>query len=705
MPTALENVFYEQNTVRSDVACLFEYNMNALIDGVSVSNVTVDNTYTSDAAYRAQISHTNFQTDPHGSTIAYPADGPIPFKKLFPLDSVVEPYRPSSCGIKYSIPGIGDNMSVGTGGDKLVKFNSILYPSTSPRLYYPGISTTYKYWVGAKNKNIALKVTYKHDLASWAASGKKGSIPTGNKNAIANKIVVKFEKYHSKPITGWAIITKSDGTVLPNVALPFGDYGSGWNGEIILYYNGTTWSKTEPSSYTNTQEIKSIQINAWVPQGITPSADIGVIEISARWVKDLSSDIESISLSQNSSDQSSVLPVGNAMANSIQLSMANRTQVISEFRTKVYDRNITSFNPSLTYLAKGVKVTPYFKIYHSNAVDVAGVYDKVKQGTYYMDTYNVSEYGEYSVGALDGSKILSEIFCPDILCENYPATAILRRLLDSVGFTNYNFNVVMSGDEVSDNSIPQINYWWTEDTSSVWEAIQELCKDIQFNAFFDENGILQFYTRNYIYNTSREVNWSFFYSSYGGSLPNIISFAKQEIPSANSVRVLWTTPITSNYIGQSSDLWKSPPSYLSAGNLETDMTAESDEFTISTKSIDPYSKQQSFYNFSGFVLIDSEVVEYDAIGYQYVALDGTLIPHVWVTSNADISKYRYLAKPGAEDINNYQETSNFRPNGRYRVKKDQYDNLVGRGALGTEASAHLTANDSMLNWTVREVQF
>ncbi len=95
------------------------------------------------------------------------------------------------------------------------------------------------------------------------------------------------EKYHSKPITAWVSITKSNGEVLPNVALPVSDYGSEWNGELILYYNGTAWSKNEPTSYLNTQEIKSIQVNALVPQGITPSADIGVIEISARWVKDI----------------------------------------------------------------------------------------------------------------------------------------------------------------------------------------------------------------------------------------------------------------------------------------------------------------------------------------------------------------------------------------------------------------------------------
>jgi hypothetical protein len=353
MPTALEHVFYQDHAIRINPGCMIEYNMNALIDGVSVSNVTVDSGYTSDSAYRSQITHEDYSTFPHGSDVSYETDGPIPFKKLFPLESVVQPFRPSSCGIKYSIPGIGDNQSVGTGGDVIEAYNAIPYPTNKPRIYYPGISNAYKYWVGAKNKNIALKVIYKHDSVSWAASKKSGSIPTGNKHALSNKIVVKFEKYHSKPITAWVSITKSNGEVLPNVALPVNDYGSEWNGELILYYNGTAWSKNEPTSYSNTQEIKSIQVNALVPQGITPSADIGVIEISARWVKDISSDMISMSINQSSSaEDGAMLPVGTVNSNTLDMLLANYNQVA--LATQVYERTTASFDSTKLYMVKNI---------------------------------------------------------------------------------------------------------------------------------------------------------------------------------------------------------------------------------------------------------------------------------------------------------------------------------------------------------------
>jgi hypothetical protein len=699
MVTALENVFYQDQTVEIKPRCLIEYNMNELIDGVSVFNVEVSSDYTSDAAYRSQIKYKK-----DGVYVDYPSDGPIPFKKLFPLESVVQPFRPSSCGIKYSIPGIGDNQSVGTGGDIIEAYNTISYPTNKPRIYYPGISNKYKYWVGAKNKNVALKVTYKHDSVSWAASKKSGSIPTGNKHALANKIVVKFEKYHSKPINAWISITKSNGEVLPNVALPVNDYGSEWNGELTLYYNGTAWSKNQPTSYSNTQEIKSIQVNAFVPQGITPSADIGVIEISARWIKDISDDLISLSMNESSSgEDGTMLPVGAVNSNTLQMSLANYTRPL--LNVDVYERNITSFNASQIYLVKNAKIIPSFNIYHPNGTltDSNGKYDNSKQGEFYIDTYSVSEHGDYDISALDGSKFLMETFCPDIICENYPATAILRRLFDSVGFTNYNFNIKLQGD--TDDSIINVRYWWTEDTETIWEALQDLCKDSQINAFFDKNGTLQIYTRNAIYDNSREIDWEFFYDQSGGILPNISSFSKIEIPSANSVKVLWQTPIASTYVGDSSKLWDSPPYILAAGGLGKDIEEDSEDFVISLDTIDRYSKASTITSFEGFVLIDSEVIEYDAIGYQYTDKEDNFIENEWISSEADLSQYRSFSKAGAADNDNYQETAYFRPNGRYRIKKDQYGTLVGRGALGTTKADHLAADRSYDKWQVLEVTF
>ena len=157
-----------------------------------------------------------------------------------------------------------------------------------------------------------------------------------------------------------------------------------------------------------------------------------------------------------------------------------------------------------------------------------------------------------------------------MLCEGYPVTAILRRLLDSVGYTNYNFNL----HSTQETSIAFIHYWWTDGTKTVWEAIQELCRDTQMNAVVDNNNILQFYSRDYLYNKTTS-NWDFYYAAEGSKKPNIVSIDPQVVASANQVKVLWQVPVKSTYLGSSGGLWSSPTSFLSAGGLRYDIPADS----------------------------------------------------------------------------------------------------------------------------------
>jgi hypothetical protein len=286
-----------------------------------------------------------------------------------------------------------------------------------------------------------------------------------------------------------------------------------------------------------------------------------------------------------------------------------------------------------------------------------------------------------------------ETIAPDMLCEQYPVTAIIRRLLDSIGFTNYEIRTT-----IADKSVPLINFWWTNGSKTVWQALQELCRDIQMNAFFDGNNVLQFASREYIY-TKSNIDWSFTYDADGTTLPNIVSFSKQELPSANQVKILWQSQMTSNYAGNSGDLWTDEVSYLSAGGLRSDILAntspENTVLAIDIETLDRYSPSATLYNYSGYVMIDSEIIEYDAIQYQYTPIGSNTSQLVWISSSSDVNKYRYLSRPGYADIKKPQETAYFRPTGRYRVKT--------RGAFGTTPSAHpASALTSLANWNQRK---
>ena len=679
----LKNALAQSVSITALPVCEIEHNMNSLIDGITIVSTSTD------TQYRSGIT-------------GWSDTKSNPFKKLFPIDSILEPMRPMYPGAKYFIMG-GTNVK-DTIADSFLPFRTMSYTGegkdfnivgAKPRIYYPGVDTEYKYWLSPLNSNINLTVQYLQTSETWAAAGKTGSIPVGNKAALANKILIKFEKFHSIPTNYKVTITKSDNTT--SVVGPI-TTTSTESGVISLTLESGTWTKRDGASalpdtlvLDNPILIKSIKLEATNPGG---GKYLGVIEISARWVSYISNDIVSLEINKEASSSSEdILPVGLVTANTLSMSINRFNQ---ELKVKNYNRDITSFDQGTIYLAKNSELRPKFKVIHTGGSiivpgDASSNYDLVPQGTFYLDSWGISQYGESQITALDGAKHLMETLSPDLLCENAPVVAIIRNLLDSIGFTNYKFNITST-----DKSINNILYWWTEDTKTVWDEIQSLCRDIQMNAFFDENNILQFYSRDYLYSQTTSVN-TFYQNQSGSNLPNIITFNKKEIPSANSVQVKWKAPMTSSLLNSSDPLWTSGASFLSAGALkhpegrpvtEAALKLTDTFFVIDQTAIDPFGEEQAFYNFNSFVAIESEIIEYDAIGYDYTpreSLTNAKIS-VWLESGSDYNKYLMLSKSGFENEKDFT-TAYFRPNGKYRIKT--------RGALGTVASEHAVSTSNL----------
>ena len=672
----LKTLLYNSTNIKIGSGCSIEYNMNTMLDGVSATNNIADSVYTEQILKRETIGPLSL-TSP-----GWPATRPNPYKKLFPVDSIIKPFRPLKSGIKYFIL---EKPVVNGGPTEIQKntfsnYRSVSYPETQPRIYYPGESTYYKYWVTPQNTGVNITINYLTNLTQYA---------------LTNKIVLKFESTHSLPSTYTIKIVKSNNTeetIANALTTPT-------NGLVELYYDGTSWSTSESNLFATPVTIKSIIVT-------TPSAGtdkiIGVTEVSARWIKDISTDLVSFEISKESSSSSEdLLPVGKVTANSINLELNKYNQTRPDYVS--YNR-ASSLDSSLTYMVKNAKLIPFFKIYHENGSITGGSekYDQINQGDFYINEFNISSQGEVSLTALDSAKYLMEVICPDILCESYPVTAIIRRLLDSVGYTNYKFNL-SSG---TDSSIPLINYFWTDGSKTVWEYLQELCRDIQMNAIVDENDVLQFYSRNYMYSRTTK-DWNFYQEKEGSALPNIIDFSKKEMPSANQVKIRWSTPTTSEYLQSSDPLWQSSESFIIAGGLTESLNASGNSnIAIDLSGPSVYNKLISGFNFEGYFLVDSEIIEYDAMGYQYIpsettnttvtdAINGTVLNNgenpvnIWIESASDLSKYTALSKPPTGTTIQIK----IKPNGRYRIKT--------RGALGTTAAAHnySGAPSSSYSWT------
>ncbi len=623
----LKTVLEQDTTLVINSGCTLEYNMNSLVDNIALTGAQINRVDSAGNAYQ-------------------------PFKKLFPIDSVVKPVRPVKSGIKYAI--VGDVSSNSYRNPK-----SVTYP-LDYRMYYPGIETAYKYYLSDKGIGLDVTATYP-------------------KSILTNKIIVRFELSHSTPST-WTIYANGT-SISTGTSSAIKAFGNPDAGTLTIYWNGTSWSTTEPSTPSSPVSITSLRL---VTGGVT-NKYIGLIELSPRWVLDISDRVIDISISKEASSSSDdILPVGYVSANSLSMSLVSyedSRQVVS------FDKTMT-FDSTKTYLYKMVQVAPYFKIYHAAGTlsDSRGAYDKVNQGSFYLDTWSIEEFGDISLSALDGAKILQETIAPSIVCQGYSTPAIIRTLLDNIGFTNYNFN--MSGTE---SSLFSPRFWWTDDQRTVWEAIQQICRDSQMVALFDENNILQFYTRENIFNYSGSTDWSFRYSSSGSNLPNIVSLDKKDLSSANQVKVLWNSVTTNEYIGNAQPLWKSSNTYMGALSLEQNLlsTAGAGQY-ISLKAVvtNEYTQSQILNEYSGYLAIDSEIIEYDAIQYDYIDLTGTR-QSVDITNQSDALKWLGLALPGA---------SNYQPNGKYRIKT--------RGAFDTTIENHYaTAQQTIGAWAGYDVEW
>jgi hypothetical protein len=625
--TPLAKTALEQSTsINLNTGCTFEYNMNSMVDNLVITGADITK-----------------------------ADGSMPFKKLFPIDSVVKPARPLGAGIKYGITG---DVGSGTYRNPRSSIYTINY-----RTYYPGAETYYKYFLSAKGVGVDINIAYP-------------------KTILTNKIIARFEISHSTPTT-WNIYANgssvAQGTSTQIKPFASGQYDAG---TLIIYYNGSSWVTTEPAALGAPISITSVKLTT----GGVSDKYIGVIEISPRMVLDVSSFITDISISKESSTSAEdILPIGKVSANSLSMNLASYEALrkIISF-DKTFD-----FDSSKIYLYKKIEVKPYFKLYGAfgTLTDSGGTYEKINQGTFYLDNWSTSEYGDISINALDGAKTLQDVIAPSIICEGYSAIAILRRLLDSVGFTNYNFNL-----SPTDTSVFSPKFWWTDDSKTVWNAIQELCRDSQITAVFDENNVLQFYTRDYMFNSSKAADWSFRYLTDGSNLSNILSLSKNDLASANQVKVLWKSVTTSEYVGNSQPLWKSGVSSMAALSLDQDLPSavtEGGYIALSPITINTYqAKTQLIDEYSGYLVIDSEIIEYDAIQYEYLNQDNTKT-QVWITSASDTLKYLGSGVVGSD---------NYKPSGRYRIK--------ARGAFNTTPANHYAAAQTILSsWSGYNVRW
>jgi hypothetical protein len=619
--------------------CHVEYNMNDLISGVAVT--APEGVIT--ATLTAPAAQGGYQYKP--------------FEKLFPIKSIIDPRRPKVAGIQYMIaadPSLSATLAA-SGSANAKKYAAA--QELTRRLYFSGIKTAYKYWVTPKAASGSTSLTNCILTVSYPAI----------KTAATNKIVIKFETSHSKP-TSWNVkllnLSGSESTIYTGTTCPD-------NGIVNLYYNGTSWVDVEPSTVSQGVDLSGLKLQ--INNISTAGGYLGIIEISARLVRDVTSILESFNISQNSSDSiNGLVPVGDVTANYLRLSLNAYDKSYDN-----YDKT-NAFNKNKLSLYENITIRPYVIVES----------EKINLGVFYLDSYDVDEFGEVSINALDGARELQYIKPPDIVTKDMSTVAIIRRLLDSVGFSNYKFNLTEN-----DTSIVAPYYWYTDPQKTVWEHIQDLCKDTQMIAVFDNNDVLQFYPRGYIFNTAKTPDASFRYSNTAdGKLANISGISIENVPSVKAIKVMYSPQLTSNYDGDADNLYTSPVVTLGSAALMADLPktapAETDapKGVIKLRPVEISGAAQQFYSYAGYLVLGKEIIEYDAIRFVYEPASGSpAVAYKWIKNESDIQSNLGLAKPNT-----------FKPTGAYRIKERNVFNAVSSDADLT----HSANIDSLRNeWT------
>jgi len=631
----IKNALNKSTSVSMANGCYIEYNMNDLI------------LYTSVTAPDGVITAT-LTAPPEQGGYTY-----RPFEKLFPITSIIDPRRPKLAGVQYMIlgdPSVPSTLAATGVG------SANTYASTkefSKRLYFSSLKTAYKYWVtpqasGMLLSNCILSVSY-----------------PAIKTAATNKIVVKFETSHSKP-TSWTLklvdLLGAESLIYTGTTCPD-------SGVVNLYYNGTAWSTTEPTTISEAINLSGLklQINSIDKE----KGYLGIIEISARLVKDVTGVLESFNISQNSSDSiNGLVPVGDVTANSLRLNLNSYDRSYEH-----YDKG-NPFNKAKLNLYKNIMIKPFVTIES----------EKINLGVFYADTYEVDEFGEISINALDGARDLQYIKPPDIVTKDMSSVAIIRRMLDSVGFTNYKFNLV-----ANDTSIVSPFYWYTDPKKTVWQHIQDLCKDTQMIAVFDNNDTLQFYPRGYVFDKTKTPVLSFRYNNRSdGKLANISSIAIENVPTVKAIKVMYSPQTTSNYSGDGDKIYTSPVVQLGAAALIKDLPAPSttpgaDLGVVTLSPVQIASAAAVLYSYTGYLVLGKEIIEYDAIKYSYEPVSGTeKVAYKWITADSDVQASQALAKPNT-----------FKPTGEYRIKKrNAFDVVKSDDTASLIHSADITSLQS-----------
>lgn len=540
------------------------------------------------------------------------------YKRFFPLKDVVKGWRPPSGAYRGRLGDFSAfRLQWPTAGDRSNLAFSCGSPventyTPKPRLYLALDNSEFKYYTTPLTIGHAL---YEDPYIQYTSN-----------NVYANKVVVTFQRAGAIPKNFSVQIENSGGWTtigsFSNVSAVSAD------GTVALYYNGTSWSTTQPAenlltpeNTTNVRGIKVIVTSMGNSSNVTLKDSlsyVSIIEMSARALLSFTDRLQSWDWTSNLAEEDTILPIGSMSANSGSVTLNNNDGLLDPVQ------GLTS--PSYSYFMR-----KYGKVQVAYKASIGGS-SWVNQFTGYIEKPESSGvYETVSLPLFDKLMFAKDIKAHDLLLKNHSISAIIYTLLDLGGLGP--IKIKHSGGQE-----PKLTFFYSNQEESVFDAIQELCRAHQYAVTVDEDDNIVIMTSNYIFDNNRASQYVLTTEEVtsGGVdyKPNVYSYDDSEREIINSTYITYRPLLDSSAPDPAKDLVKNHVAYSRARTL--DLWRPEQPILLGcasvTKSVgindtSVYIDRGALKNaawgaYSGYALIDSEIIKFDGLELAYTPKSG-----------------------------------------------------------------------------------
>lgn len=505
---------------------------------------------------------------------------------MFPVESLYAPNRPTR-GIVKARVGEGR-----IGGHDASPGNT--------RYYTASILDQYKYWCSPVITNgSGVFANYTDGLTMVKPHISYDTLIS------ANKIVINWEDSWASPNLYYIDIQTTVGGSWTALS------GNSWTinskGQTVLYHQGSdVWNTTKPvdgsgAVVTNFKTMAGVRVrvnslttgNGDYP-GDGKNAYCNIIEISARREEDFTSRLVSTTDQFDIGDKSIIYPMGTITSNTGTIVLDNMDGVLSK-------------ESASTYLRWLVEVGAYFNLEY--IYSVGGTDYTVQQFKMIGGAWAGQRDDTVSIALSDDSQWLKEAKPSQIYYENLPATQIIWRLLDSVGFNNY---AIQASDLAVSHVIP---YFWTDGEKTIWEIFDEISKATQTMIYFDCNNVLQVKTCEAALDETKVPDWTLRGETSGTELADIITLSQSDELQSNYVNVDYQTTTVSDFnngFPKLDKVWEGADTItLRASNIIAPVSA-TEKVVVYISPTDVVS-----WPYQGIIQVEGEFIRYKSKNYQY----------------------------------------------------------------------------------------